>query len=138
MGRPPSCLCGECQKCKKREYMRSWYAAKGPEYAREMSKKHRARAREYERAKYANDDDFRRIKRARNVLCLAVSRGKVIRKACEVCGFYPAEGHHDDYSRPLDVRWLCKEHHEAHHAAEHYRNVTPSATSSSPALEART
>jgi hypothetical protein len=24
--------------------------------------------------------------------------------------------HHDDYSKPLDVRWFCRRHHLLHHA----------------------
>lgn len=37
--------------------------------------------------------------------------------ACAVpeCCHRP-EGHHPDYSRPLDVVWLCNEHHRAAHA----------------------
>jgi len=36
--------------------------------------------------------------------------------ACgEVCGAENAQAHHDDYSRPLDVRWLCDTHHRQHH-----------------------
>jgi hypothetical protein len=46
----------------------------------------------------------------------AVRYGKLIRKPCEVCGATKRiHAHHDDYDRPLDVRWLCASHHlEAH------------------------
>ena len=41
----------------------------------------------------------------------AVSTGKLTRLPCEVCGEEKTEGHHDDYSKPLEVRWLCRKHH---------------------------
>ena len=39
------------------------------------------------------------------------------RKPCERCGEKKAEAHHDDYSQPLNVRWLCWKHHQEHHRA---------------------
>ena len=53
---------------------------------------------------------------AQHTLNNAVRRGKLRRGACEVCGAENAHAHHDDYSRPLDVRWLCTKHHREHHA----------------------
>jgi hypothetical protein len=41
--------------------------------------------------------------------------GSIVPRGCEVCG-KKAEAHHDDYSRPMDVRWLCRRHHSQHHA----------------------
>ena len=46
----------------------------------------------------------------------AVKAGRLVRQPCEVCGALEVEAHHDDYSKPLDVRWLCPEHHRTHHA----------------------
>jgi hypothetical protein len=38
-----------------------------------------------------------------------------MKSPCEVCGNQKAEAHHDDYSKLLEVRWLCDEHHKQHH-----------------------
>jgi hypothetical protein len=45
----------------------------------------------------------------------AVRNGRLIKRPCEVCGNPEVEAHHDDYSKPLKVRWLCTEHHIGHH-----------------------
>ena len=49
--------------------------------------------------------------KARNAAGNAMRDGKLIRQPCEVCGNPKSHGHHPDYSRPLDVRWLCSCHH---------------------------
>jgi len=41
----------------------------------------------------------------------AIERGEMERQPCEVCGDEPTDAHHEDYSKPLEVRWLCRKHH---------------------------
>ena len=56
------------------------------------------------------------------VFANAVKDGKVIKTPCFICGDINSEGHHPDYSRPLDVVWLCKKHHvEAHKLTKEYQ-----------------
>ena len=48
-----------------------------------------------------------------------INDGTLIRLPCEVCGVNESvDAHHDDYHKPLDVRWLCKKHHYEHHNNE--------------------
>jgi hypothetical protein len=42
-------------------------------------------------------------------------RGKIDRKPCEKCGSEDSQMHHEDYSRPLEVTWLCRDCHLEHH-----------------------
>lgn len=41
----------------------------------------------------------------------AIQHGRIIKKPCEVCGELKVEAHHEDYSKKLDVIFLCKKHH---------------------------
>ncbi len=52
---------------------------------------------------------------ARSTARAAIRKGVLTPQPCEACGEPKVEAHHDDYSRPLDVRWLCFEHHLAVH-----------------------
>lgn len=52
--------------------------------------------------------------RARSAVKNAVKRGLIQKKPCR-CGAAKVEAHHDDYRRPLDVRWFCRKHHAAWH-----------------------
>ena len=55
--------------------------------------------------------------RARHAVGRAVRSGLLVRGPCEVCGTTAnVQAHHDDYSKPLEVRWMCFKHHrEAAH-----------------------
>lgn len=60
---------------------------------------------------------------ARVKLSQAVKAGKVIKPGiCERCeSTRKLEGHHPDYSRPLEVQWLCSPCHSLVHP--HHNNV---------------
>lgn len=60
--------------------------------------------------------------RARDKFRYAIKTGKIIRQPCEVCKLPNAHGHHTDYSKPFDVKWLCV----IHHMMEHRTIISPS------------
>lgn len=41
--------------------------------------------------------------------------GRVKPGKCQICGYRNVEAHHYDYTKPLNVVWLCKKHHEKIH-----------------------
>lgn len=65
--------------------------------------------------KYVSNNPQKR--RAHVLLGNAVRDGRVTKRySCEECGAGGRiHGHHDDYSKPLEVRWLCPSCHKKWH-----------------------
>lgn len=75
-------------------------------------KKHRNKYRTRAKTNYWKD---REKHLARNMARQKLREGAIQRSVCVVCGSVHAEMHHPDYSLPLHVIWLCKEHHAQVH-----------------------
>ena len=83
--------------------------------------------------RYGKENHFYRggakaVDSAQNKLEKAIQRGDIVRPStCEKCGERPLpmkdgrtaiQAHHYDYSKPLEVQWLCQRcHHEEHKSA---------------------
>lgn len=110
-------------------YYKERYRA-NPEEGRRRSKKWREANRErhlevkrnYRRRhaeRLATEEQERNLRepqkrKARDMVNARVRRGTMSKGPCEResddC-LGPIQAHHDDYSKPLDVRWLCARHH---------------------------
>jgi hypothetical protein len=97
---------------RKKEQGKQWYKLH-PTYHKdkyknniEVREQDKKRTKEYKQ-KYPN----RRL--ANVLLCQAIKKGKIIKPThCSKCGKAgKIEGHHEDYSKPLEVIWLCKACH---------------------------
>lgn len=53
--------------------------------------------------------------KARQIVQSAIRNGSLVRQRCQVCGSERVHAHHDDYSKPLNVDWLCHTHHMERH-----------------------
>lgn len=99
------------------------------QYFREYREKNRERVRAYNRE---YNRDYRKIhgymnelnykhryphkEKARRILQQAVRDGTVVRGNCRDCSSVEMiQGHHEDYTKPLEVIWLCPLHHKAIH-----------------------
>lgn len=90
----------------------------------------------YQRARRPNHSDLpepaRRRANARAHANIAQRRDQLVPQPCEVCGVEPAEKHHDDYAKPLEIRWLCPTHHRAHHRSATNRKQVSHETDRQP------
>ena len=60
-------------------------------------------------------------RQAHIVLGNSVRDGKIQKNPCQKCGDAVAEAHHPDYTKPLDVVWLCRSCHLAEHGKQSYQ-----------------
>lgn len=63
-------------------------------------------------------DEKRKKANARSYANSEKQRGKLIQEDCVECGSPDSQMHHEDYDKPLQVTWLCRECHLNLHEAE--------------------
>lgn len=104
-----------CNSCKSVD-IKAWFK-KNPKYYKEYAARPGVGARLYEhKRKWVARNPEKR--NAHMAVFHAVKRGELLKPDnCEDCG-KPSEmihGHHEDYTKPLDVVWLCPPCHMARH-----------------------
>lgn len=88
---------------------------------------------DYSNNRYKNDVTFREKRKlqslnyqklykdkhgAHQAVEYALATNKLIKQPCEKCSNPNSQAHHDDYSKPLQVRWLCPKCHTNYHINE--------------------
>jgi hypothetical protein len=75
-----------------------------------------------ERRRWANRSPEKILKdRCRNRTNKLVIRGLILKSKCEMCLNDKVEAHHHDYTKPTEVRWLCRSCHRKTH--ENCQNI---------------
>ena len=82
--------------------------------------KHDARMKAYNKTYKRKSSYDKKKKYATTIVSRAIKSGVLVRaKFCSECGESGIiHGHHDDYSKPLEVRWLCTRCHGRSHWKE--------------------
>lgn len=103
---------GDCYYCKPchREY--------GRKYRRAYDRRPKTIARKEAKRKIA--DYYHRPsvlvrEQAKQAVRKAVRNGTLKKRPCIVCRERKSQGHHPDYTKPLQVIWLCSKHHNEIH-----------------------
>ena len=106
----------KCKDCSKRDAQDRYYAKFDQVQVYERKRaKFPHRRRQNARVTSRMRERFPKKYQAHNAVNNALRDGRLTRKPCQRCGSLRVHGHHDDYSKPLDVMWLCPKHHKERH-----------------------
>lgn len=107
---------GKCKECAKKDvkerYERDFEKISAYERDRFQTEHRKAKTIEYQRTRRAKNPEKNR---ARAMVGYAIKAGHLARGPCESCGTtIKVQAHHDDYLKPLQVRWFCFKCHREH------------------------
>jgi len=121
-------LCLPCRRSNEREWRekrkaegrpvvstklpREWHKQYEREYYSDPENKKRIAAN---MRRYAKDPRLQQKHKARWMTSRAIKLGRLLKTPCVACGESKSEAHHADYSKPLEVIWLCRACHSKTH-----------------------
>jgi len=116
--------CKECTQKKNKEWAKNNYGRireyvkeytskdgwrdKSNSYNREYHQKNKNKCCKYKRELYHKNIEHNKV---RGIFHNEVKSGRIKRQPCVHCGSLKSQGHHPDYSKPLEVIWVCSAHH---------------------------
>lgn len=120
---------GKCKDCTKKDASNSYkILSQDKDYILAERKRNRER---YHRLNYKDKhrgdigakkqimerykEKYPEKRKAHIVFWNALKNGIIKKEPCKKCGNTEVEAHHEDYSKPLDVIWLCIKHHNERH-----------------------
>lgn len=107
---------GECKTCTKKRVSKNY--RKNIEYYKNYDQKRNQteeRKNDFLRYQKTKRLKYRGRSRAYNKVAYAIKSGKLIKEPCLKCGDIKTQAHHEDYRKPLMVKWLCFKHHKEIH-----------------------
>ena len=95
--------CSNCGREKEINFLNESYCEKCKIFKKKLIRPYRTEEQKFKDA-------------VRGVTARKIRQGILVRLPCEKCGTNEdVQAHHDDYYKPLDIRWLCRKHHREHH-----------------------
>jgi len=118
----------KCKECNKKDVSENYFKRHDYYIEYDNSRIDNPQRREYRKnhAKYMRDNFPEKVKEyhkkydkkkkySTTLVHRAVQKDKIKKLPCEVCGDLKSEGHHENYDKPLQVKWLCRTHHMLRH-----------------------
>lgn len=105
-----------CKSCTCRAVQANYRKNKAYYYAYEQERFHKParkiwRMANQKRIRNADPEKYR----ARNAVSNALRDGRLHKLPCKNCGSTKSQAHHTDYTKPLEVEWLCFPCHRKQH-----------------------
>lgn len=112
----PDGYLNKCKPCARADARANYQAKrsqyKAYDYKRTRTPERRAAKHRYEaKHRMLNPDKYA----ARCAVSNAIRDGRLVKRPCAGCGSNEVQAHHHDYSKPLDVEWLCFVCHRKEH-----------------------
>ncbi len=120
-------LCAKCNEFSMCHYYRTVCLKCNSKYTQEYVKRNREKKRLWNREYFKRHPKYvykktvqwranhKTAYKSYQLVQTAIRNGSLQKQVCVNCDEIKVQAHHENYNKPLDVTWLCHNHHMQHH-----------------------